>query len=317
MNSKLSKTWKLSFSFLVLLASLVWLSVFSFPTKNLKIIACDVGQGDAILTLHGSTQILIDGGRGNRVMECLGKYIPFWDRSIELVILTHPQADHYEGLISVFREYKVDTFMANSLDSGNEGYRVLKSEVGGRQARVINPLKGMSMGMGLIRLDILHPSREFLASNTTPLGNSLTKSEIGEFTQVLGASTTKLDPNEFSVQVLLSFKDFKALFTGDASPELSNTVAEELALSASRRVNYLKVPHHGSRNGLSENLLSILSPGVAVISDGKNNTYGHPHKETLDLLEKYKVTTYRTDEIGDIIIETDGFDIKASGSEEP
>lgn len=302
----------------MLSASLVWLAVFSFPSKNLKIIACDVGQGDAILTIYGSTQILIDGGPGNRVLECLGKHIPFWDRQLELVILTHPQADHYEGLTSVFREYQVNTFVANSLNSDNQGYQVLKNEVGGSQARVINPKKGMKVRLGLIYLDILWPTTEFVTENSQ---NSLAVQPFNSSTAVLGAYTSSVDSNEFSVQVLLSFKDFKALFTGDASLELSDTVAKLLPQflnsSVSQSVNYLKVPHHGSKNGLSEGLLKVLNPEglpagrrVAIISDGKNNTYGHPHKEILDILKKYNVQVYRTDEMGNIVVETDGFDFR-------
>src|SRR4030065_2211620 len=94
--------WKYILATFCLMTIVVWFAVFTFPQKKLHIIACDVGQGDAILALYGSTQILIDGGPNDRVLGCLSKYLPFWDRKVELIILTHPEKDHFSGLIQVF-----------------------------------------------------------------------------------------------------------------------------------------------------------------------------------------------------------------------
>lgn len=300
------KSLKLKLIFLFLINGLIWISVYqSRGNTNLRVIACDVGQGDAILITLNKSQVLIDGGPGGKVIDCLSTYMPFWDRKIELVILTHPQLDHYEGLIKVFEIYKVDTFLANSLVASSQSYKVLENEVGGSQARVINPQNDLTLRLGMMYLDILHPGSEFITSNSTyKVGKTDFKSEnMG----VLGASETKLDPNEFSIVTLLKFKEFKALFTGDAGPELSDSLANRGNLVD---VDYIKIPHHGSKNGVTEKLLDVTSPIVAVISSGKKNNYGHPNKEVIDMLKARNIEIFRTDEIGDVIIETDGTNIE-------
>ena len=115
----MSKPWKVTIFLLLLAALVIWLSVFS-TSDNLKIISCNVGQGDSTLIINKSIEILIDGGPDNTVIDCLSKYIPFWDRTIEMVILTHPQSDHYTGLIAVTERYKVGKILANSLNAGSQ-----------------------------------------------------------------------------------------------------------------------------------------------------------------------------------------------------
>ena len=117
-------------------------------SKNLHLIACDVGEGDAILAVYGKTQILTDGGLGTKVLECLGKYIPALDKEIELVVLTHPDEDHYQGLIEVFKRYKVDSFLTSKATSDSQGYGLLESLVGGGGTKVIYPKDGMTLRFG-------------------------------------------------------------------------------------------------------------------------------------------------------------------------
>src|SRR3989344_1094964 len=140
--------WKYLYLLLLLITVTIWLAVLVYPDRNLKIIACDVGQGDGFLAIYGKTEILIDGGPNNNIVDCLSKYLPFWDRTIEIVLLTHPQKDHYMGLIEVFKRYKVKYFLANSLDSGSQEYSVLKDEVEVRGIRVLNPKDNLKIRMG-------------------------------------------------------------------------------------------------------------------------------------------------------------------------
>ena len=88
-------------AFLAILTALIWAAVFSFPDNSLHLIFCDVGQGDAILVKKGFNQVLIDGGPDERVLGCLSENLPFWDRTLEMVVLTHPQADHLTGLVPI------------------------------------------------------------------------------------------------------------------------------------------------------------------------------------------------------------------------
>ncbi|MBI3443336.1 hypothetical protein HY008_01570, partial [Candidatus Woesebacteria bacterium] len=191
------QTWKYTFGFLVLLALVVWLAVFSLSDQNLHIIACDVGQGDAILATYGNIQVLTDGGPNNRVLECLSGHVPFWDREIELIVLTHPQKDHYGGLIDVFKHYKVDNFLANPLEAGTTDYQVLEREVGGQGTRVAIPTGGTVVRFGLMHLDIFWPTHQFFEENGA-----------GQAVGKLGTFTSKRDPNDFSVQAILSLGEF-------------------------------------------------------------------------------------------------------------
>jgi len=300
----MNKKWKYTISLLSLVAGVIWLAVFSLPDKNFHLIACSIGEGDAILAIYKKTQILVDGGPGNKVMECLSKHMPFWDREIEAVILTHPDSDHFTGLIEVFKNYKVDNFIANALDTSDQTYGVLKSLVGGSGAKIINPTSGLVLRYDLIQLDILHPSKEFLEENlikkSTPTAE-VNSSDSG----VLGAYTSSLDTNEFSIVGILSFGDFDALLTGDIDNKISDAVAEGLVVSGSRTMEYIKIPHHGSKNGITEELINVTEPSIAVISVGKNS-YGHPNEEILKILKDKNIKILRTDEMGDVAVESDG-----------
>jgi competence protein ComEC len=261
--------------FLVLLAVGVWISVFQLPDNNLHIIACDVGQGDAILITFNNTQILTDGGANNRVLDCLSKHMPFWDREIELVILTHPDRDHSFGLIEVVRRYKIDNLLYNKLPSSSQEYQLLEREVGSRGIPTITPDIGKRIGIGLIYLDILHPSETFTSKKT----------------------------NDYSIVYKLTYSNFKAIFTGDIEQNVSNSLVNNYLMED---VNYIKIPHHGSRNGATHNLLKASMPEIAVISVGEKNSYGHPHKDILEMLESLKVKVLRTDEVGDVEVITNG-----------
>lgn len=283
--------WKNIFLSLGLALIAIWMAVFTYPEKKLHLIACDVGQGDAILAVYGTTQILIDGGATNKVIDCLGTHMPFWDRKIEVVLLTHPQLDHFGGLSEVFKRFQVERFVATSLDSSSQAYQALISMVGGSGIEVVNPTTGMVIRSGLLYLDIVWPSSDFqVAAGDVSEGN------------ILGAFTSKKDPNDFSVVVNLRLGEFDALLTGDIGPKV---ISEIVQIGKIREVEYIKIPHHGSKNGLTKELLDIASPEVAVISVGKNS-FGHPHREILDLLKDYDILVKRTDEGGDVEVVSDG-----------
>lgn len=302
----MTRFWKLIFIILVLTSVVVWIAVFSTP-KGVKIITCNVGQGDATLIVYKNMDILIDGGPDNKVLGCLSKYMPFWDRVIEIVILTHPQKDHYTGLIGVFERYQVKNFLANSLNDSSQMYSLLKKQVLDEGAQVVNPVMGMTIGSEMIQLDILHPSREYLSSNTEAHGgeNVLKYTTSPDTTGVLGITDTKKDPNEFSIIALLTFGSFKLLFTGDAGSNTLDTVATTVSTVSDEPLNYIKISHHGSKGAISEKLYDLAAGAIAAISVG-NNSYGHPNKETLDKLKEHNFKILRTDEMGDIVIQTDG-----------
>jgi competence protein ComEC len=272
--------------FLSLVTISVWVSVFSIDS-NLHIIACDVGQGDAILIQKHTTQILIDGGPNQNVLNCLGKHMPFWDRQIEMVILTHPEADHYSGLIDVFKNYKVVNFGQNNTNSSNQTYQVLKNVVGGTTTATSHLDRGTTIRAGMIQLDVVWPTQQNTSSNGNPIAGST---------------------NNNGVVLLMKYAQFKALFTADVENKVSD---ELLGLNEIENLNYIKVNHHGSRHGMSQKLLDAVSPQIAVISVSSRNSYGHPSAEIIDMLTKKNVKILRTDELGDVEIVTNGKDFWA------
>ncbi|KKS95903.1 MAG: internalization-like protein competence protein ComEC/Rec2, competence protein ComEC protein [Microgenomates group bacterium GW2011_GWC1_43_13] len=285
------KFWKYIFGILLLMLATAVVALTQLPDGNLHVIACDVGLGDAILITYGKTQILTDGGPDKSVLSCLGKYMPFWDRDVELIISTHPDKDHSSGLIEVVKNYRVGGILINPIDPGTSVYEVLKKEVGGRGIPVISPVAGMRLGVGLIYLDILNPSKELYA-----------KLIINDLNDNMAKYLISRDTNLYSIVYILSFKNFSGFFPGDIPKELSDELSKVVTEGG---VNYIKIPHHGSVNGLTENLLKSLVPKVAVISVGKN-MWNFPRPEIIDMLARYNVKVLRTDQAGDIRVTTDG-----------
>lgn len=245
--------------FLILITLSIWIAVFNID-NNLHIIACDIGQGDAILIQKNTTQILIDSGSGKQVLDCLGKHMPFWDRKIELAISTHVDKDHSGGFLDVSHAYQIDRLLV----SGSQTDKVLDKVANS----TIEPQKGMVIRSGMIYLDIFHPYEGFISKNS----------------------------NDYSIVNTLRYGDFKAIFMGDLELNISEDLIENSKIGP---VDYIKISHHGSKNGTSEKLLDLLQPRIAIISVGKNS-YGHPTPEVLKMLNDKRIKIIRTDEVGDI-----------------
>lgn len=261
----------ISGSFLILALGI--LALFSLPDRNLHFIFCDVGQGDAALVTLGTSQILIDGGPGSKVLSCLSRHLPFWDRKIEVVLLTHPQEDHFGGLVDVMRRYQVGTFLRPEVEGTAAGWQVLLTELNKKQTKQNYARAGTKIRYSNLQFDIFHPPESFIGT----------------------------DINDYSVVGQLSFGQFDALLTGDISP---STIS--MFLDRVRSVEVLKVPHHGSKNGLTKELLEKSDPKLAVISVGKNNRYGHPHGEITRLLGEWGSRVSRTDLDGEVEVVSDG-----------
>lgn len=266
--------WAYFLSILFIIASLSWLAILSRPDERLSIIACDVGQGDAILITKGTTQVLVDGGPGKAVISCLSRHMPFWDRNIEMVVLTHPDADHASGLVEVFRSYHVSHFVSSGQGRDTLVYKTLVELIAESGAKQVQVKSNDRLRYQELYFDILHPDDK-----------------------VLGITSDKV--NNSSVVMKLSYGEFDALLTGDIENEISDLIADKYDLSA---IEYLKVPHHGSKNGLSRKLLDEVHPQYAVISAGKNNRFGHPHSEVLKILSNSQSKLLRTDLLGDVVV---------------
>lgn len=274
---------QLFFSSLVIVAVLVWAGVFSTykadtnQSKNLQIYFLNVGQGDSeYIKFPNGEDVLIDGGPDNLVLGELGKAMNFGDHEINLVILTHPHADHVTGLIEVLKRYKVDEIWESGVDYPSATYDVWKSLISDQKITDDFVTAGTAKQFGEIKLSVIYPLSSIKNQTIDNVNNA--------------SVVTELDDNQFSV-----------LFTGD----LEKTVQPEI-YSKLHAVTVLKVDHHGSNNGTDDAWLKILRPAVAVIEVGAQNTYGHPAKPVIDLLKNYAAQIYRTDQNGTVRIESDG-----------
>lgn len=268
---------------LAVVAAAVWLAVFGFDNKT-HFVFCDVGQGDAILVSRGFTQVLIDGGPDQKVLDCLSGSLPFFDRTVEVVISTHPDGDHLTGIIPVFDKYRVKYFVASPVGSASAVYMTLLTRVEEAEAKVVNLYAGDRLRLAGMEFLTLWPQRDWLAEKIRP-GSG----------QVLGAATEHKNLNDFSLVFLVKAKDKKVLLMGDADSQIQSRIAsDDLG-----QIDILKYAHHGSKTGMREDFLKKLNAKEAVISVGQNN-FGHPAPEALSLLEKYKVKIRRTDVEGEV-----------------
>ena len=233
-----------------------------------------VGQGDAILIQSGHQQILIDGGReGKALLAALGEVMPFYDRTIDVVIATHPDADHIGGLPTLLKRYRVDQF----IDTGFSKFATKK--ITDDQVLLQRVLE-----QKMIPRDILGRA-----------GVSVTFERGGTLT-LLYPHILPLDPslesNEGSIVTRFTFGTTDFLLTGDLPHE-------EDFLRDIEPAEVLKAAHHGSASSTSDTWLNMVQPQEVVLSVGENN-YGHPSPMVLERLAQRNIVALRTDEIGSI-----------------
>lgn len=271
--------------FLAVVTALIWWRIISEWRENNLIVAFfDVGQGDAIfIEAPNGNQVLIDGGRGKAILRELAKVMPFYDRHIDVIIATHPDADHIGGLIDVLERYEVGIFLEPGAASNNGYYRALEETVEEKKIEKIIARRGMRIYLdGKTRMDILHPDGKFAVRDT----------------------------NDSSIVARLIYNQNEFMLTGDAPKRVEEYLIKISESSEELQSDVLKAGHHGSRTSTSELFVKAIKPQYAVISSGKNNSYGHPHKEALDILSKYGAKILRTDKEEMILFQSDGQIIK-------
>ncbi|PIQ79953.1 MAG: MBL fold metallo-hydrolase [Parcubacteria group bacterium CG_4_9_14_0_2_um_filter_41_8] len=246
-----------------------------------EIIFLDVGQGDSILikTRYGQN-ILIDGGKDNRVLDRLGRNLSFFDHKLDMVIATHPDADHIGGLVSVLERYDVDLFLDPGIVHDSSMYEAMWSIINSKKIPVnyVSQRQIYEFGDNVI-LDVLYPNIDFVGKDIE-------------------------DNNLASIVAKFSDNKIDAMLTGDAHIETEN---ELVALYGSYlESEILKAGHHGSDTSSSEEFLDTVKPEVAILSVGADNSYGHPKPRTINRLKARLITILRTDETGDIRLVSDG-----------
>lgn len=278
----------------------LWLN---WPDSRVHIIFCDVGQGDAILITEGYSQVLIDAGPDEAVLECLSRYLPWWDRSIELVTVTHADADHITGFPAVFDHYQVKQVLLTPYGKDNEVFRAFWQAITREkeeQVIVRMPVIGSSSRIGqLTEVFVLFPRVDNSLAN--PFAEEVTETMLSA---VLSQhDQTIKSHNDLSISLLLVVGQHKILLTGDLESEGEQALLETGLLPD---VDILKAGHHGAKTSTGEALLTQVRPEIVVFSSGKNNRFGHPAPEVMQRVEGLKSKMYRTDQLGDVHFISDG-----------
>jgi competence protein ComEC len=260
-------------------ALLVWLAVLSLPDGRLHVWFLDVGQGDAIvIQTPGGRQVLVDGGSDPRLLLAeLGAVLPFWDRSLDLLALTHPDEDHMAAQAAVAARFRIGQVLDTAASQANPDGAVWRAAMAAAQVPVTVTAAGcwVELGDGAA-LWVLNPP---------------------------AAPTQPLDENESSLVLKLVYGDFSVLLTGDAG--LASEAAW-LAQGVPLAATVLKAGHHGSASSSGSDFVAAVNPQFAVIQVGENR-YGHPAAEVLARLAGR--TLLRTDHDGRIHLVSDGREV--------
>ena len=256
---------------LAVAVGVTWVGALTTPTESLSVAFLDVGQGDAVLIQTPRHNVLIDGGPNpDALADALGRRLPFWKRRLDMVVLTHADADHVGGLLGVVERYEIgQVLQGQSAEQGGPHASWLRAL---EQKRVVRTpaVDGQEIDLGDgIRLTVLRPA--------------------------IDDALAYDDDNDASLTIKLTYRELSVLLTGDAGPAVQRAL---LGAGALLKSNVLKAPHHGAAGSLSSEFLAAVDPQVVVISVGRYNRYGHPAPSTLEQLRGVRV--YRTDEDGTV-----------------
>jgi competence protein ComEC len=286
----LKKNWKpLLLGVLIFSNMAVWIAlVQKRPSNLLRVYFLDVGQGDAIfIDSPTHRRILLDGGVNRKVLTELGKILPYGDRRIDVLIESHPDKDHIGGLPDVVNRYNIGLFLEPGVESENAVDDELRARVQAKKIPHLLARRGIVIDLGdETKLLILFPNQ----------------------------NVSTWETNDASIVAKLIYKNKSFLLTGDSTKKAEYIL---LGLATSTlQSTVLKAGHHGSRTSTSLPYVQVVNPEYAVISAGRDNTYGHPHKEVLDVLKKVGTEILLTETIGGLIgkgtiqFETDGETLK-------
>jgi len=268
-----------AFAAVALSGVLVWLLLTAPGSNRLTVTFLDIGQGDAALVqAPNGSRILVDGGpSGEAISEALGRRLPFDDRRIDLLVLTHPQADHMGGLPDVLRRYHVRQLLDTRYAADTALYADWRHAVADTGVTEVAAQRGEAMNLGDgVTVTVLNPPGDMNVQGTDDL-------------------------NDSSIVLRLTMGGVSMLLTGDITGQAESDM---LASGTNLQASVLKVAHHGSQTSSSPDFLRAVHPAIDVISVGANNPFGHPAADVVNRLRDASV--FRTDENGDVTVSTDG-----------
>jgi len=274
-------SFRLAFVFLLFVTSLlVWMPTISYSqTEDLLTVRfLDVDQGDAIhIETPDGYELLIDGGPTASVLRELSKGRPFADKYIDMVVATHPDADHIGGLVDVLERYQVDVILDTGQYNDTPTYQAYKQSVENENSQVILARAGQIISLGAsTTIKILSPAGD----------------------------TTGWASNNSSVILKVTYGEIDFMLTGDASDEIENYLVGTRGDELESEV--LKLGHHGSKTSTSELFLDATNSDFAIVSAGRDNRYGHPSQEVISRVEARGIEILETAQAGTVVFKTDG-----------
>ncbi len=266
LSSQFKKTW---FFILISGYAVFALLIWQIPDNNLHIHFLDVGQGEGVfIKTPQNHKILIDGGPQDKIIEELSEILPFFDRNIDLIILTHPHADHVDGLVEVLKRYNVDFVLWTGVDYSSRTYEEFLKTISELEIQIFIADKETNFLFGDVIFDLIFPFEQMISEKVRNLNNS-------------------------SVALRLIYKDKIILFTGDLEKEMEYKLAE--SYKDYLKADILHAGHHGSKTSSTQVFLDQVKPEIIVIQSEKGNRHGHPHEEVLERLENMGIKILRND----------------------
>ncbi len=266
----------------VLLFVLLVSCLTMFPDGKLHVYALDVGQGDSVLIQTPAREyVLVDGGPDDRVVQKLSAIMPFYERRIDVMVLSHPHADHINGLVEILKRYQVRQILMTGVSYPYSGYNVFLKLVREKEIPIIFVDGSRDFRLHGLIFDILYP-----------------------FNAIQGRSFENLNNSSLVFRLIYGKNIF--YFSGDLEMEKEKELVES---GMDLRANVFKAGHHGSRTSNSEVLLEKMKPETVMISCGVDNTFHHPHPETIQHFHERNIQVFRTDLQGTVEATSNGREI--------
>jgi competence protein ComEC len=264
--------------FFVLLSIVIWSVVLTEQKGVLTFSVLDIGQGDALfIESPTGTQVIVDGGPDKNLMKEISGVLPWYDRHIDMIVVTNPDLDHYSGFIPLLDKYSVDVDLEPGTTNKYEAYGQLEQKLALKRIPKVLARRGQVIDLGGgAYLKILFPDRD----------------------------VSGLSSNDGSIVMQLVYGETSVMLQGDSTANIEHYLVGQYGTELKSTI--LKAGHHGSKTSSTMEYVATVSPKWTVISSGKNNSYGHPNKETLATLKTLDIPALDTCAMGRITFTSDG-----------